>query len=114
MRQMFDASQIMKVKSADTILKGLTTAKGLTITREQLRELTENADILKFGSDFFFAYDASYADIVRTGGGAYIMPAYLEYGNKVRQQQIVIEENADDDTKYDISLVVRLYTIPKA
>lgn len=54
MRQMFDASQIMKVKVADNILKGLAIGKTVTMPLADFYSLMSNLDVLEFKRQFYF------------------------------------------------------------
>ena len=53
MRQMFDASQIMKVKDVDTLFAGLTSTKSVSVSEEQAKELC-NYDVIKFKGLFYY------------------------------------------------------------
>lgn len=53
MRQMFDASQIMKVKDVDSLIGELTSAKPVTVSEAQAKELL-NYDIIKFHGKFYY------------------------------------------------------------
>lgn len=54
MRQMFDASQIMKVKVADNILKGLDVGKSVNMSLADFYSLMSDLDVLKYKKQNYF------------------------------------------------------------
>lgn len=98
MRQMFDASQIMTIKDASTILKGLSTVKSVTIPLAEFYNLINSANVIKYGSKLFFnetnvnkgdfqAQD-EYAKIFR-------MPFFSDIGNNISQEYIKFLNDPD-------------------
>lgn len=93
MRQMFDASQIMTIKDASTILKGLSTAKSVTIPLAEFYKLVvdSGANVIKYGNKLYinetnvnkedFQAQDEFAKLFR-------MPFFSDLGDRISQEYI--------------------------